>query len=475
MKILNIKAKKLFKNIRYIVTANFLVLGVSVLLNLFVPKFIGVKEYSYWQLYVFYSSYVGFLHFGWLDGIYLKNGGKEYDDLDSQSLGSQFWYLFLFEAILSVMIIVFAMSFSNSPYKTIILILTASVSVIINLRTFILYIFQTTNRIKEYAQLSRNDRYIYIISLCIYLLFKGENFFVLILLDILSRMIITLWGFFKIKDLLIRKIIKLRVILPEIVDNIKIGSNLMLSNIAGMLIIGISRAFIEFEWSVATFGKLSLTLSISNMFMTFINAIGVVIFPLLRRTNQNRLPNLYSDLRNIFVPLSFFCLIFFQPIKIILEFWLPSYKQSLIFMSILFPMIVYEGRMSLLITTFLKTIRQEKRILYSNIISLVFSVSFSIFTVLILNDLLLSVGVIMISLVLRCIIAEIFLENTLHLSNRDNILLELSLTIIFILSNVFFSSMNSFMIYLFFLIGYLLFIKKKLVFSIKNIVQLLRS
>lgn len=472
---MNIKAKKLLKNINYIVTANFLVLGISILLNLFVPKFIGVKEYSYWQLYVFYSSYVGFLHLGWLDGIYLKNGGKEYDELDKSSLGSQFWYLFLFEVILSVMIITFAISFSKSPYKTNILILTALVSVIMNLRTFILYIFQSTNRIKEYAQLSRNDRYIYIVLLSIYLLIGGKNFFVLILLDIFSRLIITLWGLFKIKDLLLRKVVNFHIIFPEIIDNIKIGSNLMLSNIAGMLIIGISRAFIEFKWSVATFGKLSLTLSISNMFMIFINAIGVVIFPLLRRTNQKNLPNLYTDLRKTFVPLSFSFLLFFQPLKLILELWLPSYRQSLIFMGVLFPMVVYEGRMSLLVTTFLKTIRQEKKILYSNIIALSFSVILSIVTVLILNNLILSVGVIMISLILRCIIAENLLEKTLAISKKNNLILELLLTTVFIFSNLFFNSLSSFCIYIILFLGYLVIIRTELINSMKNLIRIIRS
>jgi len=90
---MNHKAKAVAKNLYYTVAANFATLGISVLLNLFVPKLLGVTEYSYWQLYVFYSSYVGFLHFGWIDGIYLKIGGEEYKDIDKRSLGSQFWYL----------------------------------------------------------------------------------------------------------------------------------------------------------------------------------------------------------------------------------------------------------------------------------------------------------------------------------------------------------------------------------------------
>ncbi|MGC3601817.1 hypothetical protein ACPTJK_13890, partial [Enterococcus faecalis] len=65
---MNSKAKMVAKNLYYTVAANFARLGISVLLNLFVPKLLGVTEYSYWLLYVFYSSYVGFLQLGWIDG-----------------------------------------------------------------------------------------------------------------------------------------------------------------------------------------------------------------------------------------------------------------------------------------------------------------------------------------------------------------------------------------------------------------------
>lgn len=471
---MNIKAKKILRNLNYTFTANFLVLGISVLLNLFVPKFIGIKEYSYWQLYVFYSSYVGFLHFGWLDGIYLKDGGKEYDQLDKQSLGSQFWYLFLLESIISLSIGSYAIFSSMSSIKKSILLLTAFVSIVKNLNTFVLYIFQTTNRIKEYAQLSRNDRYLYTVLLISYLLIGGKNFFVIIILDIFSRIIITFWGFFKIKDILLIKIIRFKILSSEIIDNIKIGCNLMLSNIAGMLIIGISRVLIEYKWNVETFGKLSLTLSISNMFMTFINAVGVVMFPLLRRTSQNNLPNLYIDLRNVFVPLSFSFLIFFQPLKVILELWLPSYKQSLVFMGILFPMIVYEGRMSLLNTTFLKTIRKERKILSSNVMALSFAVVCSVFTTIAIKNLLFSVGVIMISLILRCIISEIYLADFLNIKIKS-VPLELSLTVIFVISNIYLDNVYCFFVYLIFFLGYMFFIRKNSINSFKNLIILIKS
>ncbi|MDS2648391.1 hypothetical protein RKV05_00210, partial [Streptococcus pneumoniae] len=78
-----------------------------------------------------------------------------------------------------------------------------------------------------------------------------------------------------------------------------------------------------------TFGKVSLTLSVSNLLMTFINAIGLVVFPLLRRTKAENLPKIYSNLRNVLMLIMFAILLIYYPLKIVLDRWLPAYQDAL--------------------------------------------------------------------------------------------------------------------------------------------------
>lgn len=452
----NKKAKAVLKNIRYTVSANFLVLGTSIILNLIVPKFIGIEEYSFWQLYVFYSGYVGFFHLGWLEGIYLKIGGKDYDSLEKRSLGNQFWYLVIFQSIIAVIIFIYAMILSPSTNKKNIILFVALNLIVSNCKYFILYILQSTNRIKEYAQLSRNDRYIYIVGIGIYIIFGGKNFLPLLIMDIISKTVVLIWGLSKIKDIIFVRLVSIKQIFGEIKDNVKIGSNLMFSNIASMLILGISRLMVERQWNIETFGKLSFTLSISNMFMTFINAVGVVLFPLLRRSSQSNLSSLYIYIRTIFVPISYGLLIFFSPIKSMLNFWLPEYSQSLFFMGILFPMVIYEGRMALLVSTYLKTIRKEKIILLSNAVTLLVSTFFSFISIIVIKNIDIAVLVIMFSLAFRCVLAEKLLSNVLQINLGLEACVESMLTTIFITTNIYCSRwiamsvyVTCFMVYLF--------------------------
>ncbi len=227
-------------------------------------------------------------------------------------------------------------------------------------------------------------------------------------MDILSKLIITVWGMFRVKDMLRVNMMSLKEVTPEIVDNINIGSKLMLSSIASMLIMGTIRFFVQQRWTIETFGKLSFTLSLSNMFLTFINAVGIVMFPLLRRTNKERLPSLFVTLRGVFVPLTYAILLLYVPVKFVLGMWLPEYSESLKFMGILFPIVIYEGRMSLLINTYLKTLRKEKTILFVNVLTLALSLILSLFVIFVVGNLNLTVGLILVSLAFRCNLAEFF-------------------------------------------------------------------
>lgn len=93
--ILNNKVITFVKNFSYTFSSNILTMIVSALVILIVPKLIGVQEYGYWQLYMFYSFYVGFLHFGWNDGIYLRYGGQDYKDLNKRYFFSVLDAIFL--------------------------------------------------------------------------------------------------------------------------------------------------------------------------------------------------------------------------------------------------------------------------------------------------------------------------------------------------------------------------------------------
>ena len=96
------KLKTIVTNFSYVIISNLLTVLVSSIVVLILPKIMGVEEYGYWQLYIFYLAYVGFLHFGWVDGIYLRYGGVEDDELDKETFFSKFLLLLIYLTIIAM-------------------------------------------------------------------------------------------------------------------------------------------------------------------------------------------------------------------------------------------------------------------------------------------------------------------------------------------------------------------------------------
>lgn len=465
--------QSIIKNFSHTVFSNLLSFLISTLVVLVVPKLIGVEAYGYWQLYVFYILYVGFLHFGWCDGIYLRYGGDDYDKLDKSLFNSQFYSLLLSQIILAVSLWVVATLAVESIDKLAVLRLTLISMVAINMRWMLLYTLQATNRISEYANAVMIERVIYLILLIVFLSLGFRDFKLIIWTDVIGKYLSLFYAIYCCRDFVFRKAKDFYFSFSETYSNITVGIKLMFSNIASMLIIGSVRFGIERSWDVSTFGKVSLTLSISNMLMLFINAIGLVLYPVLRRTNAESLPSIYLRLREVLMPVLFVSLLVYFPLKRILIYWLPEYADSLIYMALLFPIFVYEGKMSLLVNTYLKTLRQEKKMLRVNILSFVLSLIITFIFSVVYKNLDCLVASIVVILALRCVILEFFLAGKLQLSIGRSIVVEVFLTFIFVLSTWFLSSYWSLLAYSLVLMLYLLFKKNSLVESFRIVMKLI--
>lgn len=472
---MNRKALSFIKNMSYTISSNLIALIVSTIVVLIVPKLIGVEEYGYWQLYIFYSSYVGLLHFGWNDGIYLRYGGYEYDKLDKKLFFSQFISLITSQVILGILIYGFSSFYAIDTNRGFIIKMVAIAMILSNSRLMLLFILQATNRIKEYARITMFDRIVYITLIIVFLILGVRDFKLMIIADLIGKFGSLVYSMISCKEIVVNKISYFYCTVKETITNISVGIKLMFANIASMLIIGIVRFGIERTWDVATFGKVSLTLSISNMMMIFINAVGVVMFPILRRTNQERLPSIYSIMRNFLMVLSLGALVFYYPFKTVISAWLPQYAESLLYMALLFPIFIYEGKMSLLINTYLKTLRREKVMLQINIIIMLFSLVLTYVSTQILRNLDITVLNIVILLVFRCVLAEIYLSKELKLNVNKDIVLELSLTLVFILSGWFINSWLTVMIYAIAYIIYLIIKKKDIVKTYISLKSLMKA
>lgn len=439
--------KKIVSQLSYTLFANFAKLATVGVLTLIIPKLIDQNNYGYWQLYVFYSSYVGFLHFGWCDGIYLREGGKKYNSLNKQNYKSQFVYLIISQIVLSLLLLVFLFAINTSLEKSVILFFVCINAIIATPSTFLAYLLQSTGEIKNYAISNVIGRisYFFITLLLIFLGYK--DYLTLLIADISGLLITFFYLMFVCKDIIHASFQKVSITVKEIFLNIKIGSKLMLANIASSFIIGITRLMMEARWSIVEFAKISLSLNFCNLLLVFINAVSLIMYPILRRYDSDNLKYAYRTMDGILSLLLYFFLLFYFPIKLFIINWIPEYVDSIKYMAILFPICIFESRISLITNTFLKVLRKENIIFLVNIIVLLFSFILSYASAYIYSSIQLTILTIVIVLGIKCILSEFIVSNLIKIKRHKEILFELFISGIFIIMNWFIEGIIPIFIY----------------------------
>ena len=431
--------KSLFKNITYVVGANFLSFAVSIFTSFIIPKFLGleIEQFGYFQIYLFYVVYVVFFQLGLCEGIYLRIGGHKYENLDFSIYSGQFWVMNILQLITFLIILIFVNIFSDNKNYSFVTNAIALNIIILLPRTYLSFILQSTNRIKEYAAITTYGRTVYGFLIVLVIIFCQQNYQYFIICDILGKLIGLLIAIVACRDIVTAKPAPSKIVFCEIFKNIKIGSNLLFANIAGLLITGIVRIAIQMQWDVTTYGKISLALSVSNLFMIFVSAVSVVLYPILKRSSKSQLEKLYDTLNNLLMIPLFGCLVLYYPLMIFLSTWLPQYDDSLKYIAILFPLCIYMAKSSMITQTYMNVFRLEKQLFKVNLYGVILALITSILSVFILRNLTITVIFIVFNQVARTQYAEYVLSKNINIIFLKRCIHELAITILFIFSSWF--------------------------------------
>ena len=159
-------------NIIRIFSANFLSMISGIIIGFVVPAVLSIEDYSYVKTYTFYVSYIGFLHFGFIDGMYIKYGGKESKDIDTSQFKSEHRVFMIMEILVTIIFMIMGIL-----SKDIIIFLMGLSIIPINTLSFHKLFYQATGQFKEYAKVSYLYTGMYLIfNILLALIFKSQNY-----------------------------------------------------------------------------------------------------------------------------------------------------------------------------------------------------------------------------------------------------------------------------------------------------------
>ena len=464
-------AKEALLNFSYVFLSQGFSLILSISMSFIIPKIVGIEEFGYWQFFLFLSSYVGFFHLGLLDGIYLRYGGKSFSDVNNILLHSQFRILFVLQLIVGLFVTLFALFYSIDPQKKSILIFASVYLILSNLSTFFGTVFQAFNKMKLFSISAVIDKVVFLIFLFFLFSFKVKNSEYYIFFYVVARLFGLVYSIYHGKVILFARALDFKKSLIEFKENISAGSLLMLSNIAGMLILGVGRYLIEKTWGIVIFGKISLSLSLTAFFLLFISQVSIVLFPLLIQRGIEQQKKVYViglDFLNIILNGVF---LFFPIVALFIKIWLPTYMESIYYFVLLLPLCLFDGKMQILFSTYMKILRKEKLLLLFNAISLLIVSLLSLAGVL-MNNLHFVIFSMTMAVAIRSIIVELYLSKFYHLSMVKKTVYNLFLSILFCYVMIVLDPLVGFFIFLFFYTLYLVLMKKEIVHIIVFIKEL---
>lgn len=449
--------RKFIKNVGFAFVAQGVSFFLSMTMSLIVPKILGEIEFAYWQLFIFYANYVGLFHLGITDGVYLKYGGYEYADIDKPDVRFQLSVLTCWLITFSLLMLVLVNNSVLNGERKIILFLTNLYMIVANMAWYLGYIFQASNRIKEYSISVILDRLLFLMIVIVSLILGKGTYMFFIVAYIVTKLLAVIYSFVRLESFWKGQRYSTIAGLSNTLYYIKNGIFLTLSSVASILILGIGRFIIDGVWGIDAFSKISLSLSLTNFFLLFVGQVSLVLFPSLRRFDESKQKEVFEKcqgLVNLFLPL---ILVLYVPLKNILLLWLPDYELSFRYLGLLLPLCLLDGKMQLLCNTYFKVFNKQRILLLINLCSMFISMFMGFIGAWGIRNMNFVVFGLVISIAVRSIVSEIYLNHCMKSEKRicKDIAFQIILITVFMASSWYLADSTAFAItfvsYIFFI------------------------
>ena len=140
--------EELSRGIVSVLIANIINLGFNLLTNFLLPKFLSIESYADIKTFQLYVTYAGFLHLGYIDGMYLRYGGKEISSIDKKELSQDISTLRVFQILVTAILLVLGIRINNFM-----LIAFGAAILPLNMATYFKFLYQATGEFNKYGKI----------------------------------------------------------------------------------------------------------------------------------------------------------------------------------------------------------------------------------------------------------------------------------------------------------------------------------
>ena len=223
---------------------------------------------------------------------------------------------------------------------------------------------------------------------------------------------------------------------------------MMLANVMSMLILGIGRFFIDAQWGIETFGRLSLALSLVSFFLAFVGQASMVLFPSLRQASKYEVRSFYEAARDAMGLLFPAVYALYFPMVWVLTLWLPDYSSTFVYLIFLLPICVFDSKFNITGVTYYNVLRRERVMLAVNVAAACASLVLTLVAVYAVGSVFAVIAVMTLTIVARGMWSELYMNRLVAVRANAVGVAELALTVEFVLVAYLLPAVPAFLIYL---------------------------
>lgn len=445
---------KTISNIIKVSISNIFSLLASTLVGFLLPKILNISDYGYYKTFTLYVTYVGLLHFGLISGIYLKYGGTDYKELPIEKFRLYSRLVLLIEFALSLIFFIVSLIFLKNEIR-IVFYFVACFVLLTNINTYYQTISQITSKFKQLANrtlIFSVLQVVLVVTCYVLFLFNIEiNYLIYISLYTLINLFIVLWYFITYRYIFFGKCAKFKDEKKEIFSFVKIGLPLMVANLCSTLIMTIDRQFVNILFDNDTYAIYAFAYNLLSMITTITSAISMVVFPSLKKIQEEQVKGMYSRLISIISIICLFFLNSFYPLYLFINWFLPHYSSSLIIFKIILPGLAIGSCITIVMHNFYKVLQINNQFFLKSFIVLILSSIANIIAYLIFKTTISISVASIICIIIWYILSDIKLVKITNQKSFKNIIYLFGLSslfyVLFFLNNELISAIIYFVVY----------------------------
>ncbi len=409
------------RNVFMVVSSNVINILAQLLVGFVLPMQLGVTHYAYYRVYVLYAGYAGLVHFGLVNGIYLKYGSYNYDQLPRKTfIGLSKFMYFLQAAVALILSVLLVIMRSEIDINTCIAYIFVIINIpLINIKWFYSSINQFTKRFVGDSYVTYIQNILTFLMVVAVVLFHCENFVYVLIATTAINLICVIGVMAQNREILIGRS---RSVNKEAWLLIKSGFFLMLSEFIGIILLGMDSMFVQNLFSVEEFSMYSFAVSLVTAIYALINTVANLIYPYLVRANEEKYAEYYTLMSNALTVLTAMSLCGFYVAKFIVNHWMKTYVNSIPIAAILFGTIIFRSIIMLVCGNYFKVLKMIREYTFNNIFAIVISFVLNVAAYLIFRDFMYIAVASLISFILWYLLTDITFVRKLSMGWKDSML-----------------------------------------------------